>query len=166
MKYEPLKFKFLPEEKIFCSFQIKRSEDQYDQYNFTTVDKPAPALLNHVMLFRKHVLSLCELPETEDEIRKLGIKSFSFSWSGEKHIMGCTVSATRILSGSNSPLVLNTPFKIEDFHADNGDAKQLLPRNMVNDIYELMLHINSFIDGEREQLDLFSELIAMRKKAG
>ncbi|KUG25892.1 hypothetical protein ASZ90_004279 [hydrocarbon metagenome] len=166
MKYEPLKFKFLPEDKIFCTFQIKRSEDEYDQYNFTTVDKPAPGLLNQSLLFRKYVLNLCELPESEEEIHKLEIKSFSFSWSGEKHIMGCTISASRKLSGSNSPLILNTPHKIEDFHADNGDTKQLLPRNMVNDIYELMLHINSFIDGEREQLDLFSELIAMRKKAG
>jgi hypothetical protein len=158
MKYEPLKFKFLPDDKILCSFQIKRNVDEYDQYNFTTVDKPAPGLLNQVVLFRKHVLNLCELPETDEEIHKLEIKSFSFSWSGEKHIMGCTVCAARKLSASNTPLILNTPHKIEDFHADNGDEKQLLPGSMVNDIYELMLHINSFIDGEREQLNLFRKV--------
>lgn len=158
MKYEPLKFKFLPDDKIFCSFQIKRSVDEYDQFNFTTVDKPAPGLINQTMLFRKHVLNLCELSETDDEIHKLEIKSFSFSWSGEKHIMGCTVSATRKLSGSNSPLILNTPHKIEDFHSDNGDEKQLLPGKLVKDIYELMLHINAFIDGEREQLNLFKKV--------
>lgn len=157
MKYEPLKFKFLSDEKIFCSFQIKRSEDEYDQFNFTTIDKPAPGLINQVMLFRIHVLNLCELPETEEEIQNLKIKSFSFSWSGEKHLMGCTITAARQLSGSHSPLILNTPHKIEDFHSDIGDPKQLLPRNMVNDIYELMLHINSFIDGEREQLNLFNK---------
>ncbi|MDZ7763236.1 MAG: hypothetical protein U5K00_02255 [Melioribacteraceae bacterium] len=158
MKYEPLKFKFLPEDKIFCSFQIKRSEDEYDQFNFTTVDKPAPDLINQAMLFRKHVLNLCELPEKDEEIQKLEIKSFSFSWSGEKHIMGCTVTAARKLSGSNTPLILNTPHKIEDFHAEDGDSKQLLPADLVNDAYELMLQINAFIDGEREQLDLFKKV--------
>lgn len=158
MKYEILKFKLLPDKKIFCSFQIRRNEDNYDKYEFTTIDKPLPSLLNYFLLFRKYVLTLCELPETEDEIRKIDIKSFTFSWSGEKHIMGCTVSAAKMLSNSNSPLTLNTPFKIEEFHSGVGDDRQLLPRDMVNDIYEFMLHINSFIDGEREQMDLFKNL--------
>ena len=157
MKYEILKFK-IAVDKVFCRFQVYRPNHQdYDAFEFTTADKPAPALLNKIMEFRKPLLELCELPAEDEEIRKVEVTSFSFSWSGEKHIMGATITGERKLKDRNSPLILNTPHLIEDWHSDKGDEKQLLPRYLVELIYSLFELIIAFIDGEREQLDLFNK---------
>jgi len=74
--------------------------------------------------------------------------------------MGCTISALKSLPDRNIPLVINTPYLIEDYYSDQGDPASLLPCDLVILIYEIQKEAESFLVGFRSQLNLFSSNVA------
>lgn len=156
MKPQINKFKLAKNDRYYVSYSILRNDpENSDDYTLDTLDKPAPSLLNKIMVFRKWVNEICEFNLKKDDLKSLIIRGFSFSHS--KGILGVTVMAQKELRYSNSPLIINTPHKIEDFYSSGGgDKKQLLPSQMVNDAYELVDEIIDFIKGNRAQMNLFS----------
>jgi len=152
------RFKINKAGKVRCEYEIARGEEEFDEYGFTSKDKPVPELENKFKEFGEYVDDICELNLEEHQMYRLEVRGFSFSYAGDKEVMGCTITAIKKLSNSNSPLILNTPHKIAEFYSDHGSEKQLMPDGMYDDLKELCELIQKYIDGERAQEKLnFSE---------
>lgn len=148
------RFKFNKAGKVRVEYEVARGGEDWDEYGFTSKDKPTPELQNKVTEFRKYVNDICELNLNDDQMHRLEVRGFSFSFAGEKEVMGCTITAIKKLHKSNSPLIINTPHKIEDYYAEQGDPNQLMPDGMADDLRELIELIEKYIDGERAQEEL------------
>lgn len=70
--------------------------------------------------------------------------------------MGATIVSQMELDNSNSNLNINTPHKISEFYGENGDPKQLLPDDCIEDLNELIEEVQLYIKGERAQVSLFA----------
>ncbi|MCK9210350.1 MAG: hypothetical protein M0P61_05870 [Ignavibacteriaceae bacterium] len=143
------------DDRIHLEWQVRRNDDSFDTFSLDSKDKPAPSFSLKLLDFRSFVNDICDLRLNETELHTLEIRGLSLSYSGDKHIMGTTITALKALPGRNAPLVVNTPHLIEDYYSDNGDPKCLLPQDLVTLIYEIQFEAEHFIKGFRLQLNLF-----------
>lgn len=140
-------------DRIHLEYEQRNGAD-WDELVFNSADKPAPEFHDALQALIPDVVELCEFPD--DYRERMIVKSVSFSYGGEKQVMGATITAQMKLFKSNPPLILNTPHKAEDFYADEGDPKQLLDEATVRKLEVLMIEAEQFIAGKRQQLDAFA----------
>ncbi len=144
------------DDKIHLEYFIEKQNGLIDEYSCVSNEKAAPSFYNAFLSLRKHVLDICEMPMTDEEIVKVTVTSVSFSYSTEDKIMGAVITAQKKLRYSNSPLNLNTPFKPETTYNDSMTENNLLPAGCVNCLYDLIAEAKAYLLGDREQIDLFS----------
>ena len=155
LKKEFLKIK-IKDERVHLDWQLKREDDTYDKYSLESKDAPHPSFPLKILELRNYVNDISDLRLDKDEMHKLKISSISLNYAGEKHIMGATITALKDLPGRNSPLVVNTPYLIEDYYSDQGDPSSLLPSKLVLLIYEIFDYADEYVQGKRAQLSLFT----------
>lgn len=143
------------EARTILAWQVKRTDDTYDTFSLDSKDQPSPSLPLKFLDLRDFVNNICDLRLKDDEFHNLTILSISLSYASEKHVMGAVITALKSLPGRNTPLVINTPYLIEDYYSDQGDPTSLLPRDLVILIYEIQKEAENFIKGFRSQLNLF-----------
>ena len=155
------KVKFGKENKIHIEYKVERQvngKTDYDEFTLNCVDKPRPEFEVVFINLRKHVLEICELPADVSDVEKVIVKGVSFSYSesesGES-VMGATITASRSLSKSNAPLIINTPHKFDVAHNDKQPITLLLTPECADLLYELIEEAEKYIDGERSQLNMF-----------
>lgn len=147
------KVKVTKDDKIHIEYEQK-SGLGWDEYQFTCSEKARPAFYGALDL-SQYVAELCELPE--DYADRIKVRGVSFSYGGEKEVMGATVSAQMKLNKSYCPLNLNTPHKASEPYSEGpADEMQLLPGKLVEALKELYGEALAYIDGERAQGKLFA----------
>ncbi len=92
--------------------------DDAGRFSFEIIAELPNEIKEILLQLREYVKEVCELDVPLHQITIIGV---SYSWT--KEIMGVTVTALRELLNSNSPLVINTPHKIEQFYAETGSEK-------------------------------------------
>ena len=140
-------------DRIRLEFE-KKNGQAWDEFMMNSNDKPAPSFHVALQALAQDVLEMCELPL--DYRERIVVKGVSFSYGGEKEVMGVTITATMRLMDSNVPLNLNTPHKAEEPYAETGDPKQLLDPACVRRILALSIEAEQFIRGVRLQTDMFA----------
>ena len=140
------------ENKINLIYEIERAV-QYDEFSMTSSSIAKDSFHDAMQALVEDVIELCELPE--NYAKRIIVKGVSFSYGGERQVMGATIIAQMLLKKSNIPLNLNTPHKIEEFYAKDGDPKQILNGDCVERLLILTKEAEAYVDGERLQVKLF-----------
>ena len=155
MKMRIKKIKVTSDKKVNVSYEQMSKTGMWDEYTFSCSEAPRPELLTVLSKLAPHVIEMCELPESY--VSKIDVRSVSFSYGGEKEVMGATITSQMKLDNSNCNLNLNTPHKASDSYSDApADYKQLLSDDCITDLEKLCEEVKLYIGGERAQAKLFA----------
>ena len=149
------KIKITSDEKIHLEYEKINKKHEWDDFSMTSSEKALPEFYEALTDLAKFVCEMCELPDTD--IGRIKVRGVSFSYAGENDTMGAVITAQKELIHSNCPLNINTPHKTEDFYAENGDEKQLLPTGCVEFLNAICGKAERYLSGERSQMNLFQE---------
>jgi hypothetical protein len=148
------KVKITNEKKIHMIYEVESKTGSMDEYQFICSDPARPEFHEAFKKLAPHVIDMCELPD--NYLDRITVKSVSFSYGGDKEVMGATISGSMELHYSNSGLNLNTPHKACDSYNDGpADENQLLSSDCVKALNELCKECELYINGDRAQGILF-----------
>lgn len=118
-----------------------------EEHTLKCNERPRTALLEAFRDLRGHLVTICELPESwEEQIRIRGL-TVKENKEGTRAIV---ISGIRKLAGSHAPLVLNTPYMVEE--AD--DEVGVFSDECAEDLDALAALVWKYLDGDREQRQL------------
>lgn len=141
-------------EKVEIKYEVLEGDKVKEEYSLTCIDKPLPSFTDAILVLAQSVVEICELPY--EDIDCITVSGVSFSYGGEKQVMGVVIAAQKKLKKTDAPLNLNTPHKIEDFYGEpTGSASQLLDDETRDKLYAVTEEAKMYIEGERQQEDLF-----------
>lgn len=158
-----LKVKFGSDKKhSFVYEDIKDKDNEIiDEFDFKSKDKALPEFYNALQGLTEHACRICEFPREYDKgVTVIGV-SFSYTEiENGDDVMGAVITFRKELKGSNSPLIVNTPHKPSAFYDGKGDESPqdpalLLSEGCVEALKVLQAEAIRYIDGERDQMDLF-----------
>lgn len=136
--------------KIHIEYE-KEGVNGWDEYSLNCSDKAAPQFYSALSCLNEDVVEMCELPS--DYINKINVSGVSYSYGGDKEVMGATIIATMILKKSNCDLNINTPHKASDSYSDTpADVAQLLTDDCVDRLNTLRDECIRYVDGDRAQM--------------
>lgn len=143
--------------KIVMVYEKSTKNGIWDEYSFSCSEAAKPSFYAAMAKLATHVVEMCELPESFTE--KISVRGVSFSYGGEKEVMGATISAQMKLDKSYQNLNINTPHKASDSYSDSpADDMQLLTDDCIDDLLKLQAECEDYIDGDRAQGRLFKEI--------
>jgi hypothetical protein len=149
------KVKVTSDNKIQMVYEAQSKTGAWDEYSFTCSEEARPEFYQMMKRMAVHVVEMCELPD--NYLSRIQVKGVSFSFSGEKDVMGATISAQMKLENSYNCLNLNTPHKASDSYSDvPADPMQLLSGDCIDDLEKLAGECEVYINGERAQGKLFA----------
>lgn len=150
------KVKITPEKKIAMIYEKRSKSSGMDEYQFACSEAAKPEFYKALENLAKHVIEMCELPESY--LPKIEVKGVSFSYGGETEVMGATISAAMELKNSYAKLNFNTPHKASEMYNSNNepDEKQLLAEDCVSDLEVLQKECRAYINGDRAQASMFN----------
>lgn len=153
------KIKITPENKVFLEYQEPAGEFSWNDLTFQCSDPGRPEFYDAFKALAEHVVDMCELPVEDLDKLKITVKGVSFSYGGENEVMGATISASRKLERSNSPLNLVTPHKPSEPYGkgQDEDLNGLLDPDCVDALKALQAEAFRYLKGERAQVDLFAD---------
>jgi len=144
-----IKVKLTKDDKIAIDYE-QMNGNSWDQYSFTCVEKALSSFYKALQDLASYTVEMCELPK--DYLSRITVRGVSFSYGGEKEVMGATISARMKLNNSNCGLNLNTPHKASESYSDGpADEKQLLGTDCVTDLIDLRNECWNYVDGKRAQ---------------
>lgn len=155
------KVKLTKDEKIVMEYE-KLVNDAFDKYRFVSSEEAMPSFYDAMKALAIHTTNLCELPESY--VKRITMKSVTFTYKGDDETMGATMSATMELHHSDSVIALNTPHKPSipyDPNAVEPYGDKCLSESCVKALWALEHEAQAYIDGERSQMDLFSQANAV-----
>lgn len=153
------KIKVTTNGKLNFIYEINNNES-WDEISYTSSTKAQDSFHTALQALANDVIDMCELPDEYRE--KIQVSGVSFSYGGEKEIMGATIIASMFLQRSNVNLNLNTPHKIrEPYSGDVGGrderGKQLLSTECVYHLDALITEAKEFIRTVKKKLPLFQK---------
>lgn len=140
-------------------YEVEKKSGKADEYSLRSGDKPLPAFRNLLMKLRDSVISLLELPQNDDEVKRITVNQVSFDYSGDANIMGAVISAKRALNHSSGVMALNTPHKFAKTTSKSGKGNSALvfDKPVISLLDELIEEVEKYVNGERVQEDLFKD---------
>lgn len=150
------KIKKTSDDKIQIEYEKKNETGLWDEHSMKSNQEPLPSFDRALDNLIPHVGEMCELPEGDHQIHPYSVRGVSFSFGGVNDTLGATITATRTLDNSNSPLVLNTPHKIEEPYTEGSDDTQLMTDDCYSDLMILCNEAQKYLDGQRAQMDMFA----------
>lgn len=151
------KIKRTSEGKIYIEYQVMNKQGYWDDFSMKSFDEPTPSFDRAFDAMIPHVIEMCEMPENDHTDHPYTIKGFSMSYSGDNDTLGVTMTTTRALEESNTPLVLNTPHKIKEPYVEGGDDTQVMGGECLQALQAVFAEAQDYLDGKRKQGDLFAE---------
>lgn len=149
------KIKITSDSRISIAYEKQSKTGLYDDYSFTCSEAPRPELLKTLQALAPHVIEMCELPKSY--VDRINVTGVSFSYGGEKEVLGATIISQMKLNQSNCDLNLNTPHKASESYSEApADEKQLLSSDCVSALEDLCAEVEMYINGERAQMKLFA----------
>lgn len=148
------KIKITSDKKISIIYEQQSKNGFYDEYSMTCSEEARPEFYKAMNGLAVFVIDMCELPK--EYLERITIRGVSFSYGGDKEVMGATISAGMRLDNSYSGLNLNTPHKASDSYSDNDpDPMQVLDDKCVEALDRLCEEAELYVDGDRAQMQLF-----------
>jgi hypothetical protein len=140
-------------ERLVIAYQEKNKNDGWDDMTLESAEAPRPEFTKRLQDLAPQVVEMCELPE--DRQPRIKVRGVSFSYGGEKEVMGAVISASMELLHSVSPLNLVTAHKSSEPYSDGGfDERQILAPKCCMALRELQREAMLFVNGERAQQEL------------
>lgn len=119
-------------------------------HELSSFDEPLAEFDDALQALAGHVLDVCELPLAWGE----GLKVIGVSFSENDHQgRGIVVTATKKLTQTNAPLVLNTPHMSEEGSA----GMSRLDSEVIGQLDRLEEEARRYHTGHRAQPDMFSK---------
>lgn len=138
------KLKFDPSKPgLFVAWEDWDQEaGRFEECTLKCNERPRTALLEALLNMRRYLIEICELPASwEDEIRIRGLTIKEDS----NGITGIVISGIRELRGSEAPLVLNSPYVVEESEDDLG----VYSDECAGDLVDLAALVWRYLDGDR-----------------
>lgn len=148
------RIKFSKDNSPSIEYQIPKGSGRSDTIALNSNDLPAPKFQRTLQSLAPFVAEMCEL--SKGDVERLRITAVSYQLHTDDNIMGVTITATKSLRTSDTPLILNTPHKLEPTEGKKTEPKKLLPKACVAILKELQKHAEEFVKGKRAQRSLFN----------
>lgn len=141
--------------KIFLEWHVDKNGgfDNYDTYTMECREQARPELYEALHKLAEEMRKICELPNTDEERKRLCVKGVSYAYNDKEGIMGAVLIGSRELYDSVAPLNVNTPCLWEAAK----DEKQEMTQDMYDLLYELQEECQKYISGDRAQMSLFKK---------
>lgn len=136
--------------KIHIEYQ-ERKGDSWDDYSMKCSERALPKFYELFGELKQHMNDICEFPE--EFVDRLTVRGVSFSYGGEREVMGAVLSGFLTLNMSVAPLNINTPHKIQEPYSEKAEPieEMLLSDELVNLLTDLQKETIRYIKGERAQ---------------
>lgn len=97
--------------KIFLEWHVDKGGgfDSYDTYTMECREQARPELYEALHKLAEEMRKICELPDTDEEMKRLCVKGVSYAYNDKEGIMGAVLIGSRELYDSVAPLNINTP---------------------------------------------------------
>lgn len=144
--------------RVKVLWQVPRvGSEEPDEFALVCNDHPAPTLLLALEALRQHVAAICQLPPKYCEMME--IRGASYTFAGKDEVLGAVITALKKLPTARGPLVLNTPYLASAPMSETDEAPLLSPadRKALEELADAGLR---YVDGERDQGDLFAKVAA------
>jgi len=154
-----LKVKYNPKEnQLHIKYALPSlggEDDAWDEYAITYKKAdPTPQFIEALEWLRRDALVLCELDDTF-KIDQVKVSGVSFSYGGEKDVMGAVITFSVNLDTANSPMNSNTPHKpSEPYHDGDAQPNECLPWECVRHLDQVIVETRAYLQGERAQQDM------------
>ena len=148
------KIKRTSEGRLEFGWRVPPSPERKDDERegaLRSYDQPLQEFTDAMQALVPHVVKLLELPEKYGESMRVSGVSISYTKEDRK---GAVITCLKQVAGANAPLVLNTPYLPE---MDLDDPNPSMPTDMLAAIEALEAQAARYVDGEREQRDLFGD---------
>lgn len=146
------KVKVTSENRI--NIEYESGDANRDEFSLICKQAPMQSFYDSLDKLNIHVIEMCELPE--DYLDRIIVRGVTFSYGGEKEVMGATIIARMRLNQSNVDLNLNTPYKASESYSESpADEAQMLSYECVTDLNFVIIEAMKYVNGERAQIGLF-----------
>lgn len=151
MRIRKIKYNRTGDEKGFLiRWEEPGGSGGWDKREFESQDEPADEFGNALQALAEDVESMCEIPH--DIMRGILVTGVTFSYGGEKEVMGATITAQRQLVNNPCAWNVNTPHKPSDSYSDTPAPRdQLLQESTIAKLQVLMREAEGYIQGTRKQ---------------
>lgn len=141
--------------KIFLEWHVDKNGgfDNYDTYTMECREQARPELYEALHKLAEEMRKICELPNTDEERKRLCVKGVSYAYNDKEGIMGAMLIGSRELYDCVAPLNINTPCLWEAAK----DERQEMTQDMYDVLYELQEECQKYISGDRAQMSLFKK---------
>ena len=143
-KKEFLKIKIV-DQLVQLNWQVQRDDESFDKYSLESRDLPNLLFYSKLQELKDQVNAICDLRLGKNEMDKLTITSIYINYAGKKHVMGASITALKTLPNRKTPLIINTPYLLEDYRTSKGDPQTLMPSKLVYMLYQIFLFANDYI---------------------
>jgi hypothetical protein len=147
------KISITKDKKVNVEYEARNKKGGMDEFHMLCDDEPRPELRKALDAMAVHVVDLCEFPD--DYVDRVSVRGVSYSFGGEKEVMGATITGSLKLKYSNCPLNINTPHKASESYSDTPvDADLLLSDECCAALADLSAEAALYVDGDRMQTKL------------
>lgn len=142
--------------EVLLRWTTEKGGETHD-HEVTAKAPPHPDFVTALKALREDVINICELPISYES--GLRVQSVTMSRSEKTGIEGAVVTALKTLASASSPLVLNTPYLVDDPAAETG----AMTREMASRLSDLRFEAERYIEGKRAQGELFTPSAAEQR---
>lgn len=121
----------------------------------TVYEAPHPDLHTAMAALIPHVRGILEWPANYADNR-ISVSGISWSLSDETQVEGAVITGLVHLETADSPFSFNTPHMPFEQYAEGNTAK-LMPKDAQDALQELRKEARLFLNGKRNQGDLFKQ---------
>jgi len=147
-----LKIKLLKSETIII-WENKNSSEGFDNFTFSTAEKPDPKFQKAMTELGPHIAKICELEDTKDNpVTGNGI---TFKYNDELKKDGVILSGRRKLKNSTNNMNLSTPLKYIQGPTDKMKDNIAIPKEVAKELEVIKKLAKQFMKGQRAQNQLF-----------
>jgi hypothetical protein len=148
------KVKVTVDKKVHIEYEQRNARGSWDEFALTCEEEALPSFYMAMASLSVHVVEICEM-DSSFTVDRVKVRGVSFAYSGEKEVMGATISAGIELRKSYGQVNINTPFKASGSYGDGDpDPKAVLPDVCVEKLTTLQIEAIQYINGERAQQKL------------
>lgn len=141
--------------RVQIAYEKKSSvSDDYDKLSIDSAEPPKPMFNKVLQSLAPFVCDICDWPEKHVETIK--VLSVHFKYAGAKMTMGANITATKKVSRTPSPLIVNTPF-LSSEAKDKAGVTPHLPKDVVQILRSLINEAEDYLAGKRAQIKLGEE---------
>lgn len=136
-------------------YSVLKDGGKEDYYTIRSGDQPLPSFRNLLLKLRQPVVDMLELPNTDEEVKRISVNQVSFDYSGDNDVMGAVISAKRKLNHSGTNMAVNTPHKFAK--KAKGESSTVFDKPVISLLEDVQEECIKYIEGERTQGELFKD---------